>query len=371
MSNSASRIRYPVRRGRAEFYLLLTLLSFAVSVAAIRLFLELTGYPQIGNSELHIAHVLWGGLFLFLASLLPLILANRWTYALGAVLGGVGVGLFIDEVGKFITSSNDYFYPLAAPIVYAIFLLTVLIYLQVRRPPPRNPRAEMYRALDGLMEVLDNDLDPEEHAHLEARLGYIAGQSEQPELSRLADALLEFLRSEELDIAPEVPTIWRRMVSQLQKFEARWLNARRMKFLLIVAFALFWLSALFELIASILIILSPQTLEAIALEIVVVEQQIRGATSFGWFIVRLVLEAEVGALCFLTMLLFILGKNQTAIRLGVLVLLLSLTTVNLLIFYFDQFSTIMLTSVQFGLLLFLLRYRQLYLQGAQVPPEQT
>jgi hypothetical protein len=24
-----------------------------------------TGYPQIGNSTLHIAHVLWGGLLLF------------------------------------------------------------------------------------------------------------------------------------------------------------------------------------------------------------------------------------------------------------------------------------------------------------------
>jgi len=34
--------------------------------------------PQLAAGDLHIAHVLWGGLLLFAASLLPLVLANRW-----------------------------------------------------------------------------------------------------------------------------------------------------------------------------------------------------------------------------------------------------------------------------------------------------
>src|SRR5512143_3428729 len=116
--------RRPVKREGAEKYLLVTLLSFGASVTLTRLFLELTGYPQLGGGELHIAHALWGGLLLYIASLLPLILANRWTYMAGAILAGTGVGLFIDEVGKFITQSNNYFYPLAAPIVYAFFLMS-------------------------------------------------------------------------------------------------------------------------------------------------------------------------------------------------------------------------------------------------------
>jgi hypothetical protein len=124
MNSSIGRIRRPLKREGAERYLMLTLVSFAASVILIRLFLNLAGYPQVGSGELHIAHVLWGGLLLFVASLLPLLFANRWAYTAGALSAGVGVGLFIDEVGKFITQANDYFFPAAAPIIYAFFLLT-------------------------------------------------------------------------------------------------------------------------------------------------------------------------------------------------------------------------------------------------------
>ena len=83
---------------------------------------------------LHIAHALWGGLLLFVAVILPLALANRWAIQVSAFLSGIGIGLFIDEVGKFITQTNDYFFPPAMPLIYGVFLLTVLVYLSFRRP---------------------------------------------------------------------------------------------------------------------------------------------------------------------------------------------------------------------------------------------
>jgi hypothetical protein len=60
-----------VRRYYAERYLLITIISFALSVSITRFFLNITGYPQIGGSKLHIAHVLWGGLLLFYWGTLP------------------------------------------------------------------------------------------------------------------------------------------------------------------------------------------------------------------------------------------------------------------------------------------------------------
>ena len=131
------KVRLPavhlVRRNSAEWYMLLTLLSFAASVTLTRLFLSLTGYPQIGGGELHIAHVLWGGVLLYFGALLPLVFSNRGVYASGAILAGIGVGLFIDEVGKFITASNDYFFPIAAPIIYIFFLFSIILLLHIRR----------------------------------------------------------------------------------------------------------------------------------------------------------------------------------------------------------------------------------------------
>src|SRR5512139_355410 len=164
-------IRRPVRRAEADDNILLMLLSFAASVVVTRVFLQLTGFPKIGgDSGLHIAHVLWGGLLLFIATLLPLIFANQWVYPLTAILSGMGVGLFIDEVGKFITATNDYFYPAAAPIIYGFFLLTVLLYFQIRRRRRVDARGDLYSALAELTEAIDQDLDTVEKQRIEQRL---------------------------------------------------------------------------------------------------------------------------------------------------------------------------------------------------------
>jgi len=46
MQTPVRHIRKPVKREDAEQYVIITLLGFAASVTLIRLFLELTSYPQ-------------------------------------------------------------------------------------------------------------------------------------------------------------------------------------------------------------------------------------------------------------------------------------------------------------------------------------
>ena len=96
-----------VRRDRGARYLLLTIVSFAVTVAAVRVYLDAAGYPKVGGGGLHVAHMLWGGLLLVVGALSLLLFVGRRALTLSAIAAGVGVGLFIDEVGKFITESND------------------------------------------------------------------------------------------------------------------------------------------------------------------------------------------------------------------------------------------------------------------------
>src|SRR4030095_2235738 len=66
------RIWKPVVDQSADSLWLLLITSMSVTVLVTRVYLEMAGYPQIGDSTYHIAHVLWGGLLLFIALTLPL-----------------------------------------------------------------------------------------------------------------------------------------------------------------------------------------------------------------------------------------------------------------------------------------------------------
>ena len=59
--------RRPVQRADGPHSMTILAVSFGVTVVATRLYLSLTGYPQIGYGEFHLAHALWGGLLLMVA----------------------------------------------------------------------------------------------------------------------------------------------------------------------------------------------------------------------------------------------------------------------------------------------------------------
>jgi hypothetical protein len=134
---SAGRLRF--RRPSRSFDLHLHLTTLFVCAVATVLFtrglLAATGYPQVGGSSLHVAHVLWGGLLLLAALISALAFLGPHVRPLAAVVGGVGFGLFIDEVGKFVTKDVNYFYRPAIAIIYVSFvcLFGVIRWLARRR----------------------------------------------------------------------------------------------------------------------------------------------------------------------------------------------------------------------------------------------
>jgi hypothetical protein len=358
MNSYISKIRKPIKRQGAENYLLLTLLSFAASVALTRLFLELTGYPKIGSGNLHIAHVLWGGLLLFIAALLPIIFSNRWAYVIDALLAGTGVGLFIDEVGKFITQNNDYFYPPAATIIYAFFLLTVLIYLRVRRPPPKDTRSEFYHVLDALEEVLEHDLNPRELEDLRNRLEFIINQEEYPQLSLLANKIQDFLAAKELEIVPDNLSTWEKYLLLFSKIESNIANEKRYRAAITGGLFALGVVSLYRVVRLVLTSMIYQSTSG----------SITGIYSFltteksmiVWLGMRILLESIIGIVLLVSVYLLLSGKINKGLSLGYFGLLASLAGLNLLIFYFDQFSTIVPATIQFLLLLGVIYYRRKY-----------
>ena len=111
------------------------LVCAVATVLFTRGFLAATGYPQVGGSKLHIAHVLWGGLLLLAALIATLAFLSPATKPVAAVIGGIGFGLFIDEVGKFVTKNVNYFYRPAIAIIYVCFIVLfgVIRWLSRRR----------------------------------------------------------------------------------------------------------------------------------------------------------------------------------------------------------------------------------------------
>ncbi|MFE9403583.1 hypothetical protein ACFYNY_17595 [Streptomyces sp. NPDC006530] len=114
-----------LRTASAAAHLRLFVLVGVVTVLVTRAFLALTGYPKLGggagNGGLHISHMLWGGLLMLAGLLVMLVFTGAASRRRGAVAGGVGFGLFIDEVGKLV-ATDGYFYRPAPGIIYLTFV---------------------------------------------------------------------------------------------------------------------------------------------------------------------------------------------------------------------------------------------------------
>ncbi|QQS38836.1 hypothetical protein IPM62_05660 [Candidatus Woesebacteria bacterium] len=138
-----------------EYFLISAISAFLV----IRLFLGLTGFPIIGGDELHFAHMLWGGIFMLLAIIVYSTFINTHSKTVGAILGGIGFGTFIDELGKFITADNDYFYKPTIALIYIIFIFIFLFIRWISSISEYSSKTYLANSIEVLRELVILDLD--------------------------------------------------------------------------------------------------------------------------------------------------------------------------------------------------------------------
>lgn len=194
MGSSADRLlhRRFLRDFQAGGNLDLFLVAAVSSVLLIRSYLAATGYPKIGGEQLHIAHLLWGGLLMIVALVLALSYLDRSTHTLAAALGGLGFGTFIDEVGKFVTHDHDYFFRPAPAIIYAVFVLLYLVVRSVHRERLATREEYLANALRETQEIVLGDLSEEER---DRALRYL---EQSGSTGPLAEGLRNLLREAEL-----------------------------------------------------------------------------------------------------------------------------------------------------------------------------
>jgi hypothetical protein len=176
-------------RGIDMVQLLDTLLLTAIAtVLLVRTQLWLTNYPQLGGRGLHIAHLLWGGLFMLIALVILLSFVSPAERQVAAVTGGIGFGLFIDELGKFITADNNYFFKPTAAIIYCVFVLFFLAIRQLDRRRRYTGREYLVNAIETLKDAAQRTMDEAERRKALVLLEH-ADQSDPlvPEVRRMLE----------------------------------------------------------------------------------------------------------------------------------------------------------------------------------------
>jgi hypothetical protein len=259
-------------------------------------------------------------------------------------------------VGKFITQDNDYFFPLAFPIIYAFLLACVWLYLRVRRTHPRDSRTLLYHALENMKQVLDHDLDPFERAILVGELNQVVANASGTNEKKLAQALLDFVRAEDVKLARQ-PNRIERLWGWTKFIAARWPARRVFKIFLIVLFAWAAVTSLFE-VGALWAILGGvfQNTELPAFVI----QNGNSQYELNDPMLLVIHSASIlitGAMCALAAFLFLAQRERRGLRVGSLAMILSLTIVSLLNFYFSQLYAISDALSQLILLLAATIYR--------------
>lgn len=167
------------------------LFASIATVLITRAYLAAMGYPQIGGGTLHIAHVLWGGLLMAVAIVMTAITEGSRIRDRASLVGGVGFGLFIDEVGKFVTSDVNYFYQPAIAIMYVVF---VLFYLVAREVVIRRGMNDRHRLAIGARALSDLALGQLDTVHYKNALRVLDGVRD-PTLADVASSIRAGLHS--------------------------------------------------------------------------------------------------------------------------------------------------------------------------------
>src|SRR2546427_448542 len=246
-----------------------------------------TGYRGRVGGGLHIAHMLWGGTMMVAAVLLLLSNLGQRIRRAAAVVAGLGFGLFIDELGKFITSDNNYFYRPAIALIYVVFVLLFLWWRSLERHRVWDEQTYLANALMLLQDAALHDLDPTEKYHLVRWL------------RQSGDAGTALLGNIEQEVAARRPDLPRRspLAARLRWIQRRVEGVLRSRWTGRIAIAVLLIRLLAAVTASLALVYAPNATgpgETVDLPLLLASAVSGGLTLVG--VVYLILRSRAHAL---------------------------------------------------------------------------
>jgi len=112
---------------------------------------------------------------MLLAFVLFMAMQGRLWDFLATLSAGIGFGLFLDELGKFITSDNDYFFQPAVAIMYVLFVVLFFLFRWLGRVDRMGPETALVNSFDFAKEAVMRSMNKGERD--EAL--YVLGRADQ------------------------------------------------------------------------------------------------------------------------------------------------------------------------------------------------
>ncbi|MDD4383417.1 MAG: hypothetical protein PHD49_04730 [Candidatus Shapirobacteria bacterium] len=246
------------KRGNAADLVLILMISALVTLLVTRYFLQLFGWPTISFGVWHIAHANWGGMLMVIGSMLMLVFHGEKIRKTAAIISGMGWGLFIDEVGKYITKDNDYWFQPAIIIIYISFIALYLIYRHLENNQPQDTKTLLYAAITKLEDVVENDLDENEKRETIKNLQKVIKKKNDLNIKNLAKELkLFFEKQETKKINPN--SWWRMLIAKTGYFSYNKFFKTRLVTFILAIYASVW--AIDKIQETIRILINPQKMQ--------------------------------------------------------------------------------------------------------------
>lgn len=198
------------RQELASSYVLTAIVFGVLSILGTRLFLQITDYPSIGNEVWHLSHTIWGGIVMCIGMFMAISFYGRRSMRIACAVFGTGMGMFFDEIGKFVTRDNNYFFKPTSMMIYVIFLLLIGVHRLLNRRGSESGVHLFYHVLDRLGDLAENDLDSREQKRLVEVVGMLKKRADD-ELSAFSHELEKALTR--LVAKPYKPSRTKRLVN--------------------------------------------------------------------------------------------------------------------------------------------------------------
>jgi hypothetical protein len=211
----------------------LFLVTAIATILIVRAALAATGWPQLGGGKIHFAHLLWGGLGMLVALVIFMAFKGRLWDQLATLAAGIGFGLFIDELGKFITSDNDYFFRPAVAMIYLIFVALFLLTRAIVTSDRLSQQAALANLLTLMSEAAVRPWDEPERAQALHLLA--ASDQSDPVVRDLAPIITSMVAQTSRRLGP-----YERLKTRLANFcvslvGRRWFKALLVGYLALIA----------------------------------------------------------------------------------------------------------------------------------------